>query len=56
MRLSDEGETVTLPCFWLGRHHGVLPAFGAFTGSAVVRPRPGAQVFVIAERKVVRVA
>jgi metallophosphoesterase superfamily enzyme len=56
VRLSDEGETVTLPCFWLGKRHGVLPAFGAFTGSAVVRPSRGDQVFVIAEQEVLRVA
>ena len=27
-----------LPCFWFGARCGVLPAFGAFTGSAEVRP------------------
>jgi hypothetical protein len=34
----------------------VLPAFGAFTGTAVVRPRRGDQVYVIAERDVLQVA
>jgi uncharacterized protein len=34
----------------------VLPAFGAFTGSAVVRPSAGDQVFVIAEEEVLKVA
>jgi hypothetical protein len=34
----------------------VLPAFGAFTGSAVVRPRAGDQVFVVADDEVMRVA
>ena len=57
VRLSGEGdESLRLPCFWFGKRHGVLPAFGAFTGSAVVRPRPGDRVFVIAEEEVVRVA
>ena len=56
VRLSGEGdETLRLPCFWFAKGHGVLPAFGAFTGSAVVRPRPGDRVFVIAEEEVVRV-
>ena len=45
-----------LPCFWFARRHGILPAFGAFTGSAVVKPRAGDQVFVIAEDEVVKVA
>lgn len=57
VRLSAEGESaLRLPCFWFARRHGVLPAFGAFTGSAVVRPRAGDQVFVIAEREVLKVA
>jgi DNA ligase-associated metallophosphoesterase len=57
VRLSGEGdETLRLPCFWFAKRHGVLPAFGAFTGSAVVRPRAGDQVFVIAEKEVLRVA
>ena len=57
VRLSGDGDdSLRFPCFWFGKRHGVLPAFGAFTGSAVVRPRPGDRVFVIAEEEVVRVA
>ena len=57
VRLSGDGDdTLRLPCFWFAKRHGVLPAFGAFTGSAVVRPREGDQVFVIAEEEVMRVA
>ena len=57
VRLSGEGDdALRLPCFWFGSRYGVLPAFGAFTGSAVVRPRRGDQVYVIAGDEVVRVA
>lgn len=57
VRLSARGEaSLRLPCFWFAKRCGVLPAFGAFTGSAVVRPRRGDQVFVIAEAEVLRVA
>lgn len=56
VRLSGEGETLRLPCFWFGARCGVLPAFGAFTGSAVVSPRNGDQVFVVAEEEVLKVA
>lgn len=49
------GERVKLPCFWFGPRVGVLPAFGAFTGTEVVRPRPGDRVWVLAEGEVVRV-
>jgi DNA ligase-associated metallophosphoesterase len=56
VRLSGGGESLRLPCFWFGARHGVLPAFGAFTGHAEVRPTRGDRVFVIAEQEVLRVA
>lgn len=42
-----------LPCFHFGARCGVLPAFGAFTGNADVRPSPGDRVFVVAEGEVI---
>jgi DNA ligase-associated metallophosphoesterase len=56
VRMSGEGESLRLPCFWFGARYGVLPAFGAFTGTAVIRPRVGDQVYVIAEEEVLKVA
>jgi uncharacterized protein len=57
VRLSAAGEkSLRLPCFWFGARCGVLPAFGAFTGSVEVLPRRGDQVYVIAEEEVLRVA
>lgn len=54
VRLTEAGrQSLRLPCFWFGARVGVLPAFGAFTGSAVVRPRRGDQVFVVAEGEVI---
>jgi DNA ligase-associated metallophosphoesterase len=56
VRLSERGgQSVRLPCFWFGRRVGVLPSFGAFTGSALVRPREGDQVYVVADGEVMRV-
>ena len=56
VRLHAAGDdSLRLPCFWFGRHCGVLPAFGTFTGSAVVFPRRGDQVFVIADDEVLEV-
>jgi DNA ligase-associated metallophosphoesterase len=56
VRLSGCGEdSLRLPCFWFGARYGVLPAFGAFTGNAEVKPKRGDQVFVIAEDEVVPV-
>lgn len=57
VRLTETGrQSLRLPCFWFGARVGVLPAFGAFTGSAVVRPKRGDQVFVVAEGEVIALA
>jgi DNA ligase-associated metallophosphoesterase len=53
--LASGDESLRLPCFWFGPRCGVLPAFGAFTGNAVIRPRRGDQVLVIAEDEVLKV-
>lgn len=45
-------ESLRLPCFWFGADAAVLPAFGAFTGTAVVAPAPGDRVCVIADDRV----
>jgi DNA ligase-associated metallophosphoesterase len=55
VRLTGEGDSLRLPCFWFGARYGVLPAFGAFTGNAEVRPRQGDQVYVIADEEVIRI-
>ncbi len=41
------GDRMRLACYWFGRRVAVLPAFGAFTGMKVVRPRRGDRVFVV---------
>ena len=56
VRLSERGgQSLRLPCFWFGPRVGVLPSFGAFTGSALVSPRAGDQVFVVADDEVIPV-
>jgi uncharacterized protein len=55
-RLSGGGrQQLTLPCFWLGRHQGVLPAFGSFTGLYIIKPERGDRVYVVAGEKVMQV-
>jgi DNA ligase-associated metallophosphoesterase len=48
-------QQLTLPCFHFGPQLGLLPAFGDFTGTALVRPTAGDQVFVVAGTRVVPV-
>ncbi len=48
-------QRTRLPCFYFGREQALLPAFGQFTGTQVIAPREGDQVYVIVEEEVVRV-
>ncbi|MCB0549602.1 MAG: ligase-associated DNA damage response endonuclease PdeM [Phaeodactylibacter sp.] len=48
-------QRARLACFYFGKDQGILPAFGAFTGMAKVRPKAGDQVFVIAGGEVLEV-
>lgn len=45
----------TLPCFILGKHAALLPAFGSFTGLGVVEPGPEDRAFVVTEDEVLEV-
>jgi DNA ligase-associated metallophosphoesterase len=48
-------QSVTLPCFYFGRHSGLLPAFGTFTGLARIKPQKEDKVYVIADEKIIPV-
>jgi DNA ligase-associated metallophosphoesterase len=53
VKLSGKGgQQLRLPCFYFGRHQGLLPAFGAFTGKAVIRPEKESHVFVVTPERV----
>lgn len=56
MPITIAGSSFKLPCFWFGARVGVLPAFGSFTGLALVRPQPEDQVFVVADEQVLQLA
>jgi DNA ligase-associated metallophosphoesterase len=47
-------QSLRLPCFYFGNNYCILPAFGAFTGLATVRPQKGETIFVLAEGNVIR--
>lgn len=56
VRLSGRGrQRLVLPCFAFGATSGLLPAFGSFTGAAVVDPPRDARCFVIADGSVMSV-
>lgn len=49
-------QRVTLPCFYFTQRVGILPAFGALTGQAIVKPGPGDRIFAVAEDEMVQVS
>lgn len=49
-------QSVTLPCFYFGERQALLPAFGTFTGLALISPKKEEKVFVVAENKIMLVA
>lgn len=46
-------QSLRLPCFYFGEYQGLMPAFGAFTGTAVIRPQRSDQVFLIADDRII---
>jgi uncharacterized protein len=48
-------QSLTLPCFYFGSHQALLPAFGLFTGIAVINPKKTDKVFVVADNQILAV-
>ncbi len=46
-------QGLTLPCFYFSANFGILPAFGAFTGTANINATNGSSIFAIAEDKII---
>ncbi|MEP1032880.1 ligase-associated DNA damage response endonuclease PdeM [Ekhidna sp.] len=42
-------QSITMPCFCFSNNHGLLPAFGQFTGIKKIHPQKEDRVFGIAE-------
>jgi DNA ligase-associated metallophosphoesterase len=49
------GLSARLPCFVVGPQQMILPAFGGFTGAALVRPQAGERIYAIADQAVIPV-
>lgn len=53
--LSSPERALRAACFWFRRRVCVLPAFGVFTGTAVVRPSRGDHVLAVGDGAIVDV-
>jgi uncharacterized protein len=49
------GQKINLPCFYFGQKQGLLPAFGNFTGKALIHPEKESCVFVVTPDQVLPV-
>lgn len=55
LRLRGRGRQVLrLPCFYFGERVGILPAFGVFTGLAILPAEDSDQAWAVADGRVVR--
>jgi DNA ligase-associated metallophosphoesterase len=55
-RLLGKGrQALLLSCFYFGKHQGILPAFGSFTGLYPVKTMKGDHVYVIADGEVIEI-
>lgn len=53
VKLKGKGrQRLKLPCFYRTQHHLILPAFGQFTGTALVDPLEGEEVYPVGEGQV----
>jgi len=47
-------QTLRFPCFYFARDYCVLPAFSRFTGTALIDPSDGENVFAIVDKSIVQ--
>ncbi len=49
-------QSLRFPCFYFGKGKAVLPAFGGFTGLALIQPGPEEAVFAIVDKQLMQIA
>jgi uncharacterized protein len=56
MLTSKGRQSLRLPCFFIGPDYMILPAFGVFTGLAMMKATQDTEVYVIADQSVIKVS
>lgn len=49
-------QRIYVPCFYFGNSHGMLPAFGTFTGTYLINPAQNDLVYAVVDDKIVDVS
>lgn len=53
VKIKGKGrQKMKFPCFYFGSEEGILPAFGQFTGTAIIEPKRDDRTFIIVEEQV----
>jgi len=56
IRLVGKGrQSLRIPCFHFRKNQLTLPAFGKFTGLALIHPQAGDQIFGVTEKKIIQI-
>jgi metallophosphoesterase superfamily enzyme len=50
------GDNAKIPCFALSDHSAILPAFGEFTGTAIVSRKDFPRLYAVADDQVIELA
>jgi DNA ligase-associated metallophosphoesterase len=45
-------QQITVPCFYFGEKYAIIPAFGKFTGKAILKIKSTDKVFAVAGKKI----
>ena len=54
VRLRGAGrQGLKVPCYYFGANQGILPAFGAFTGTAAIKPNKQDQLYLVVEEQII---
>lgn len=48
-------QSLKFPCFYFGNDYAIMPAFSAFTGLSMIKPKANEQIYAITPTKVVKV-
>ncbi len=46
-------QSIRAPCFYFGKKHAILPAFGIFTGNYVINPTFEDSIYAIVEERII---
>lgn len=53
--LGKAKQSLKFPCFYFGNDYAIMPAFSAFTGLSLIKPKANEQIYAITPTKVVKI-